>query len=58
MRSETTLFERGEDYVCAWDDNRGLINIKAESKDGDFAELTKQQAREFARQLLEMCGEE
>lgn len=66
MRSETDDFKTNQGCACS--DvisaslnkiNSGLVVFECECTRGYFKiNLTKQQAREFARQLLEICGEE
>ena len=58
MRTETDEFKHYSDYSCeilATEDG-GEVNFFF----GSYAseKLTKDQAREFARQLVEICGEE
>lgn len=58
MRTETDEFKHDSDYSCdisAFDDGD-----EVKFYFGSYAteKLTKDQAREFARQLLELCGDE
>jgi hypothetical protein len=60
MRSETdTLYSESEESsaFAERDGDKIAIFVSEEWSDASIA-LTKQQAREFARQLLEMCGDE
>lgn len=57
MRTETDVFEDVDGIaaqVSADETMSGSVFIRC----NDIVELTKDQAREFARQLLELCGDE
>lgn len=57
MRMETDNFGKDESLQCyAYIDQSGLNGDKVIVV-SDVAELTKQQAADFARQMLEMVGE-
>lgn len=59
MRSETEQFKCDSDLVYAELDNYGEVCINVEKPDQVYySYMTKQQAAEFARQLLEMCNEQ
>ena len=60
MRSETdTIYSESEEssVFAERDEDKIAIFVSEEWSDASIA-LTKHQAREFARQILEMCGEE
>jgi hypothetical protein len=61
MRSETDVFNQEDDdnfYCHAGIENGEVLIACADVWDATYTLLTKQQAAEFARQILEICGEE
>lgn len=61
MRSETDTFKQHDDenFYCNAEIEDGNVLIACvDVWDVTYTLLTKDQAREFARQILEMCGEE
>jgi hypothetical protein len=60
MRTETDKFSQHDDenFYCHADIEDGNVLIASvDIWDVTYTSLTKQQAAEFARQILEMCGE-
>lgn len=60
MRTETDVFydTENENYsVGAYIEDDSIIVSVQELFESGVSKLTKQQAAEFARQILEMCGE-
>lgn len=60
MRTETDAFRQSDDdafYCCAEIEDGNVLIASSDAWDVIYTSLTKQQAAEFARQLLEICGE-
>jgi hypothetical protein len=60
MRSETDVIysKDGKSIIFATGDKDGLTIFTSEEYIDACIELDKEQVKELARQLLEMCGEE
>lgn len=60
MRSETDVIysKDGKSSVFATGDKDGATIFTSEEYNDACIELTKEQAIDLARQILEMCGEE
>lgn len=61
MRTETDKFKQHDDdgfYCRAEIEDGNVLIASVDIWDVTYTLLTKQQAAEFARQLLEICGEQ